>query len=241
MSDQRQAVRSEPVERVAEGPLQVLVECGLGALTVVVGNRFMEDRGVARLLEVRRGGEDQPERVVVETGADCVVAALGERLVLVVGTAVRQLGRSEVEDPCSCPRGDQMHEAEEILVRVAEAHPSPDAGLEQRRRAREVEGDHALVLVPDVDGSIDVFARCGHLQSGKQSCPVVTQTLECRLDLGRVAVAVEQRPDPALVDELGAGRVELRIAWILGVAEHEDDLAGLAGLERELDPVRAAR
>ena len=37
------------------------------------------------------------------------------------------------------------------------------------------------------------------------------------------------------------GRVELRVGRVLCVAEHEDDLAGLAGLELELDVVRAAR
>ena len=43
-ADQRQAVRPEPVERVADAALQVLVERRLAAGLVVVGHRLVEDR-----------------------------------------------------------------------------------------------------------------------------------------------------------------------------------------------------
>ena len=91
--------------------------------------------------------------------------------------------------------------------------------------------------VPDIDRSIDVLVGRRHLQAGEQLRPVGTQTFEGGLDLGRIAIAVEHRADAPLVDQLRAGRVELRVAGVLGVAEDEDDLAGLSGLERELDPV----
>ena len=87
----------------------------------------------ARLLEVGGDGEDQPQRVVVEAGADGVVAALGQRLVLVVGAAGRELGGGDVEDPLARPVRNHVHEAEQVLVRVAEAHAPADAGLEVAR------------------------------------------------------------------------------------------------------------
>ena len=41
--DQRQAVRAEPVERVLQAALQMLVERLLGARLVFVGDRLVED------------------------------------------------------------------------------------------------------------------------------------------------------------------------------------------------------
>ena len=76
---------------------------------------------------------DQPGRVVVEAAADVVVAALRQRLVLVVGAAGRQLRRSDVEDPLAGPRRDHVDEAEQVLVGVAEAHATADARLEAGR------------------------------------------------------------------------------------------------------------
>ena len=66
-------------------------------------------------------------RVVVEAGADVVVAALGQRLVLVIGAAGRELRGGEVEDPLRArARGIMLNESEQILVGVAEAHAPSD-------------------------------------------------------------------------------------------------------------------
>jgi hypothetical protein len=42
----------------------------------------------------------------------------------VVGAAGLQLRRRDVEDPLARPRRDHVHEAEQVLVGVAEAHPA---------------------------------------------------------------------------------------------------------------------
>ena len=65
---------------------------------------------------------------------------------------------------------DQVHESQQVLVRVAEAHPPPDAGLEQRCRARQVERDHALVRVPDVDHPVR-RARSASRPAGRRAAP----------------------------------------------------------------------
>ncbi len=137
--------------------------------------------------------------------------------------------------------GIELNEPEQVLVRIAEAHPTPDPGLEEGRRTREVERDHALVLVPDVDHPVDVLAGRRHLEASEQIRPVVAQANECLLDRGRVAITGEHRADTALVDQLGTGRFELRVPLVLEIPEHEDDLPRLARLERQLDVVRAAR
>ena len=68
-ADQRQPVRPQPVERVLDAALQVLVERLLGAGLVVVGHRLVQDAPVARLFEVGRHRQHQPQRVVVEVAA----------------------------------------------------------------------------------------------------------------------------------------------------------------------------
>ena len=169
--DQRQAVRAEALERVVDRAPEVVGERSLAAGLVVVRDRLVEDREVAGLLEVGRDGEHEPGRVVVEARPDRIVAALGQRLVLVVGAAGRQLRRGDVEDPLAGPLRDHVDEAEQVLVRVAEAHAAPDPGLEQRGRARQVERDHALVGVPDVDHPVEVLVAGLDLERPEQLVP----------------------------------------------------------------------
>ena len=232
---------TEPLERVAQGALQVLVQGTLRARLVVVRDRLVEDPAIARLLDVGGDSEDQPQRVVVEPGADGVVAALGQRLVLVVGAAGRELGGGDVEDPLPGSRRHHVDEAEEVLVRVAESHPPAEARLEKGGRAGQVERGHALVGVPDVDHPVGVDARRGDLQRRQQRVPVLAEIRERDVDLLGAEVALDQRADPSLVDRGRPWRVELGVGRVLGVAEEENDVAPLPRAELEFDVVRAAR
>ena len=49
-----------------------------------------------------------------------------------------------------------MYEAEEILVGIAEAHATADTALEVGSGTGHVEGYHTLVLVPDVDHTVNL-------------------------------------------------------------------------------------
>ena len=111
-TDQRQSMRSQAVERVLEAALQVLVERLLGARLIVVGHRLVENAPVAGLLDIGGNADDQPVRIVVEVAANVVVAALGERLVLVIGATGRQLRRGQVEDALARARRHHVHEAQ---------------------------------------------------------------------------------------------------------------------------------
>ncbi len=57
----------------------------------------------------------------------------------------------------SLPRsvGDDVHEAQEVLTGVPEAHAASDSAFIVGGRAREIECDHALVLVPYVDHPVE--------------------------------------------------------------------------------------
>ena len=123
----------------------------------IKGYQLVQNRKIAGFLDVGRRAKDQPQRIVVEAAAHVQVAALGQRLVLVVGAAVRELGGRDVQDALPGAAWDQVHKAQEVLRGIAEAHAPADARLKVGGGARHVEGDHALVLVPDVDHPVQLF------------------------------------------------------------------------------------
>ena len=190
-ADERQAVRAEAFERVIEAAAQVFVKRLLGAGLVLELHRLVEDAPVAGFLEVSRDAEDEPVRVVVETAADVVVAAFGERLILVERAAGLELRGRDVEDAFAGAGGDHLDEAEQVLVGIAEAEAAADAGFVERGRARHVERGHALVGVPDVDHAVGVDVGRLHLINAEQCVPVLAQRLRrprrrsCRRDISR--------------------------------------------------------
>ena len=144
-------MRTEIVDHMVEGYTQMLHQRNLGTWLVVERHRLVQYSEISCLLYICHGSENEPHRIVIETAADVVVAALGQRLVLVVAAAVRELGGGYVYDTLASAFRNLMHKAHKVLIGVPEAHSAADSALEERGRTGHVEGDHALVLVPDVD------------------------------------------------------------------------------------------
>ena len=153
-SDEWQLVWTQVVDNMVHRNLEVLEEAYFCAWLVVERHLLSEDREVARLLNIGYGTKDEPAWVVVETATDIVVAALGERLILVVAATVRELGAGDIDDALAGTGRYLMNETYEVLVGIAEAHASTDAALEETCRTRHTEGDHALILVPDVHHAV---------------------------------------------------------------------------------------
>ena len=217
--DQRQRMRAAVLQRVADAGLEVVQEVVPAARPVGVADGRFEDRRVSRLLDVCAGGEDQPEVVVIEVAADLGIPLLGEGLVLVVAGAVGELCRGQVEDALPCTVGDQVDEAEQILVGVAEAHPPPDSRLVEAGRAREVERGHALVLVPAVEHSPDARFGAVDLERRQEALPHLVERVEGGLDRAGLCVLLEQAARLRLVHD--ARPLELRLLALVDVGEHE--------------------
>ena len=227
-ADQRQTVRPLVGAQIAKAAAQMLEQRLCKAVVVVKINRFVQNRVVARLAQVGVHGGDQPQRVIVEAGADVHVAFFRQRLVLVVGAAIGELGGGNVQNALPRAGGDQMHKAEQILTGIAEAHAAAGAALIIAGRAAHIEGDHALVLVPDIDHAIELFVTALDRVCGQQVVPVVMQLGQSNIHLGIGGIAGHQLLRAGLVDD--AGRGPLLVLRVFDIAQNKNQAAAFAGL-----------
>ena len=71
-----------------------------------------------------------------------------------------------------------MYKAHQVLVGIPEAHAAAYATLKETGRTREVEGDHALVLVPNVNHTIQPLVAAFHGKLVQQAVPHPAQLVE---------------------------------------------------------------
>ena len=233
-ADQRQTMRPEMRAGIAEAAPQML-EQRTGKRGIVVKiDELAQDAPVAGLTQIGVRPGDQPQRVVVEAAAHGEVAFFRQRLILVIGAAVRELGGCDVEDALARTLRDHVHKAQQILARIAEAHPAPHAGLEIAGRAAHVEGDHALVLVPVpyVDHAVELFLAALHPVGAKQPLPVFPQRGKGGVKGLISGIARDHRAGAGFVHN--AGRFPFFLLRIFDVAETEDDALALPGEQREI-------
>ena len=105
----------------------MLKERDTGGFIIVERHHFIQDREISGLFDVGSGACNQPQRVIVEPGTDVGIASLGQRLVLMIGAAVRKLGRRDINNPFARLLRNQVDKPQKILVGIAEAHPAADA------------------------------------------------------------------------------------------------------------------
>ncbi len=232
-ADLRETMRPFMSNREIKGSLQVFHERLCLGDIVIKRNGFFQNRDISGFSDIGACSGDEPERIVIEAAADIRIAFLGQRLILVISRTILKLGRGDIDDALSCPIRNQMHEAEQVLVGITEAHASADAGFIVRSRAGHVECDHALVLIPDVHHAVHFVVLCFGMVDRKQISPVVFQFLESVLYLLIILVAINHCPGTCLVDDaLGFPFLVFRI---LDIAEHEDKGSGFSWFQIEAD------
>ena len=197
-------MRPQVLDHMIERALEVLEQRRHALGIVVERHLLVKNAVVARLFDVRGDAENEPQRIVVEARTDVVVPALGERLVLVISAPVCELGRGDVDDALAGPLGDEVHEAQQVLVRVAKPHAAADARLEIRGAARHVEGDHALVRVPDVDHAVELLVARFERVFREHPGPMLRELGERGIDLRVGRKRLDERLGAGLVDDPGA-------------------------------------
>ena len=132
-----------------------------------------------------------------------------------------------------------MDKPQQVLVGIAESHASADSCFKVRGRTGQIVGNHALILVPDVDHSVQL-GTCGvHLVDVQEVVPIVLQVCELTLNLCRRVKARQNLSGWRLVDN--AFGLPLRILRGLNIGEDEDELLGLTRLKSYFKVVRANR
>ena len=230
-------MRAQILHHVVERHAQVFEQRYFRTRLIVVRHRFVQDAEVARLLDIGHRSENQPHGVVVKATADVIVAALRQRLVLVVTASVGELRGGNVDDTFAGTLRNLVHKAHEVLVRIAETHAASDAALEERGRARHVERNHALVLVPDVHHPVELLVAAVQHVGIQQPVPIRLQFLERSVHLVCRVQGCYGSFGPFLVHQgatgcaLQHGRVgcfEFLFLRILHVPQQEDEVAALA-------------
>ena len=219
-------MRTNVLYDVEEALLQVIHHGLCLGLVVVIRYHSIQNGVVTGFLDVCSYGQDHPQRVVREVAADLVVALLSQRLILVIASAVFQLCGSQIDQTLSCSVRNLVYEAQQVLVGVTEAHTTTDTALEVRSGTRHVKGNHALILVPDVDHTVHLVIRSLDAVLGQQCIPHCLQFSQCSSNLFRCVVLFDHLVCTGLVH--AAVCVPLLILRVFYVAQNEDQLLGLA-------------
>ena len=119
-----------------------------------------------------------------------------------------------------------MNEAEQILAGITESHTTAGAGLEVGSRTGHVEGNHTLILVPDVDHASQFFICTGERIFCQQAIPVGSKLCKCCINLLVGLIVGEHLFCRFFIDH--ARSFPFVIGCILAVAENEDKGAGFA-------------
>ena len=76
-----------------------------------------------------------------------------------------------------------MNKAQKILAGISEAHASADTGLVVGSRTGHIEGNHALILIPDIYHAVNLFIGRGHVIDREKLIPVGTKLFKSTIDL----------------------------------------------------------
>ena len=250
-SDKRQPVRSEVVDDMVKTDTKVLHKRHFCSGHILPWYGFVQDGEVSGLTDIGSSTEDEPHRVIVKSSSYIIIAAFGERLVLVVATSIGELGCSDVEDTLPCTRRDLVYKANEVLVRVPETHSAAYTALEEGSGPAHAEGDHTLVLVPYIHHPVEPLIRALYLELTEQFVPQGIELSKSSFDrlhgskpadnfvraylINNVKIACTER------GYLSIGGCKLLLLRILLITEYEDQVAGLTGSEGHFYVVRSDR
>ena len=215
------------LKRMASAMLKNIGKGRFVVFVIIKGDLFGEDAHVSRFRNVGIGAGDQPQRVVVESAANVRVAPLCQRLVLVPGGAVLFLDGRNVDDAFARAVGDHVYKSQQVLAAVAKSHAAPDPALVIGSGAAHVEGNHALVLVPDIHHSVQFLVGGGDGIGGKQLFPILFQGIQGVAHGDLAGIFGDQRVRLFLVDD--ARRLPFFLFGVFDVPEQKDQCLSFVG------------
>ena len=182
-SYKRQPMRTQMRPGIVKTYPQMLQKGLLASRHIVKRHHFIKNRKVTGLPDISERAEQKPKRVIIESRADSVIAALGERLILMVAAPVRKLCRRNVKNPCPRPLRNLMHKAYQVLVRITETHSASYSALEEACAAAHIECNHALVLVPDIQHPVQLRHGRTYRKFAEHTVPILPKLIKSPVSL----------------------------------------------------------
>ena len=154
-----------------------------------------------------------------------------------VAASVGELGGSDVEYALPGAFRNHVHYAGEVLVGIAEPHTTADSALEIRGAAAHEEGYHALILVPDIHGTVEFGDGRFHPETPEEIVPEGLEFRKCRIHLLRGREGLHHFAGGSLV--YNARGLELVSGLVFDISEHEDNILACARLKSEVEALRS--
>ena len=145
-----------------------------------------------------------------------------------ISAAVLELSGCDIDDSFSCSVGDQVYETEKILTGISKAHATSDTGFIIGSGTGHIEGYHTLILVPDVNHTVNLVIGRFHGVLGKKVLPVFVQLSKGLLHILVGLISVKHRISTLLINN--TIRLPLVIFRILYVAKYKNIRLCFTGL-----------
>lgn len=92
-----------------------------------------------------------------------------------IAATVWELSAGNIDDALTGTGRYLMNEAYQVLIGIAEAHASADTTLEEACGTGHAEGNHALILVPNVHHAVELVVSALHGEDVQQVIPVLVE------------------------------------------------------------------
>lgn len=89
-----------------------------------------------------------------------------------IGTSIFKLCGCNIQYSLAGAIWDQMDKSQQILTGIPKAHAASGSGFKVRSRTGHIKGNHALILIPDIDHAVELFFTAFYRETGQQICPV---------------------------------------------------------------------
>ncbi len=152
-----------------------------------------------------------------------------------IGAAVFKLHGGDIQDADPRPFGHHVHKAEQILATIAEAHAPARAALEIAGAAAQVEGDHALIGMPEVDHAVEGGVAALQGKAAQEALPIFFEFVKRYLRVRVRSEAGLHGPGGRFVND--ARRGPFLIPGIFGVAQDKEQRFALARGQGDLQLV----
>jgi len=150
-----------------------------------------------------------------------------------IAATVWELGAGDIDDALTGTSRYLMNEAYQVLIGITEAHASADTALEEACGTGHAEGNHALILVPDVHHTVELVVTALHGKDIEQVIPVLVEFSKGCIHLFGGIKLSHQFVCLFLIDHfLG---YEFLVLLVFHVSQEENQVAAFSRLQGNFD------